>query len=364
MASGAQQAAFVDLGLSACDDDAQEGAPAEGSPDGSGADCVDVGAQPLIGIGGFKSSDSILTLKVGRGPSRIVAMGEKWGEILQLCAREVLGRTVGMLSGPNTDLSALQSLFESTPSRSQESMRITFYAKSGDPVEIEAAASVRAGDEVELRLLQLPGEAGAPVSVSTKIEATFLSEEPHIVTAATPAFHETYRWDARALASKGLSVLFGWRTDGQRFRNMIKRAQQGAVATSPVYTYPSYGSELCTRLTILPAPKGGNRLCLKVEVLPSFDCESRPAHRNLAENTSNHVSRDCGSGASLARSSSSESSGSSSSAGFSSKEDSPVSSCVASQDEALRRHLKVMKLHRASKRSQHKSSEAPAADAA
>lgn len=345
----------MDLGLSACDYDLQACAPADGAPDGSSA-------QSLMCLGGFRHSDNVLTLKIGRGNSRIVDMGEQWGEMLQLRASEVQGRTVGMLSGPQTDLSALQSLIESAASGWQEAIRITFYAKCGDPVEMDVAASVRAGDEVELRLLQSP-DAGAPESASTKIEATFLPDEPHIVTAATPAFHETYRCDAHALASKGLSVLFGWRTDGQRFRNMIKRAKQGAVATSPVYTYPSYGSELCTRLTILPAPKGGDRLCLRVEVLPSFDREPQPAHRNFVENTSNHVNGDCESAASLSRSLSSESNFSSSPSGFSGNDgavhdDSPVASC---QEASLSRHLKMMKLLRASKRSQRKSRETPAA---
>lgn len=345
------QPAFGDLSAFDCD---------KSSPEGFGrsnADCDDVGTECLVHLAAEKRSDRVLTLTTGR-PCRIITMGEQWAQLLGLRTSDAKGRSFGMLSGPNTDMSTVKRIVEGAQTRSQETQRITLYTKSGDPVDIDLVACARAADQVEFMLTASPVSEAARASDSSTIEATFLADEPHLVKSATAAFHEAYRYDARTLASKGLSALFGWRTDGQRWKNLIKRAQQGAVATSPVYTYSCTGNELCTRLTVAPAASS-SRLRLSVEVLPSYDHECRPAHRSLAAQSPVAVSKsrdagttanwpptsceEAGSNATLLRSRSAESSSSSSSSHGSSRE----GGAGGGLDESLRVHLQVMKMHRA-----------------
>ena len=343
------QPAFGDLSAFDCDKSSPEGFG------GSNADGDDVDTECLVHLAAEQRSERVLSLTTGRGPCRIITMGEQWAQLLGLRTSDAKGRSFGVLSGPNTDMLAVKHIIEGAQTRSQETQRITLYTKSGDPVDIDFVAYARAADQVEFMLTASLVSEAARASDSWTIEATFLADEPHQVKSATAAFHEAYRYNARTLASKGLSALFGWRTDGQRWKNLIKRAQQGAVATSPVYTYSSTGNELCTRLTVAPAADS-SRLRLSVEVLPSYDHECRPAHRSLAAQSTVAVPKrrpvcrrastsceEAGSDATLVRPRSAESSSSSSSSHGSLRE----GGASGGLDESLRVHLKVMKIHRA-----------------
>ena len=106
---------------------------------------------------------------------------------------------------------------------------------------------------------------------------------------------------------------------------MIQRAVQGATVRCFLYTYPSYGNELDTRVVVSPLANHPDRLTLEVEV-----CQPERACSGVGSQESSMNS------------------------GANSSVDSQVSRTSSSEHndaslEAVRAHLKAMRAHRAMK---------------
>jgi hypothetical protein len=228
------------------------------------------------------TSDTLLVVEP-RPPFRVLDMGREWTQLLGIVSA-VTGRSMNFMSGPETDMTTTRSLVEDAKASEQVAQRITVYTRSGDPVQVRVSSS-RKGETVALRLAQSQDTSPVPdAKLESLLQATFMVEQPHQMCSGTPAFYDLYQFHQYALNNTNdfqppaatddqgcLSEIFGWRTDGQRWKNMIKRAQQGSTVTSCIYTYPSNGNELNTRLIVAPQPGHADRLSLTVE-LESVSC--------------------------------------------------------------------------------------------
>ena len=243
-----------------------------------------------------ETCDTLLVVE-HRAPFRVLDMGAEWTRLLGfVSACNVTGRSLHVISGPKTDMATTTALVEDAKASNKPEVakRITVYTRSGDPMQV-CVVSSRRGKTVELRLTQSQDASPMPdTKLEQTMQATFMMHEPHQMCSGTPAFYDLYQFHQYALNNTNdfqplattdnqifLSNIFGWRTDGQRFKNMIKRASKGSNVTSVVYTYTSHGNELKTRLTIAPHPGQSDRLSLTVE-LESVPCSSGDTEQHLS----------------------------------------------------------------------------------
>ena len=261
-------------------------------------------------------------------PYRVLEAGRAWLTKLKFNARDMKGKSLRMVSGPDTDWDAASRMVQDATQHEGAAQLFTLYSKSGDDVEVSVAASARSSDEVVLRLVGQDDELFQGEHAASAIQATFMVQEPYCVCSSTVAFNELYQFDQSKIEQEGLALIFGWRTDGRRWKNMIRRAVQGATVRCVMYTYPSYGNELDTRLVVSPVTNHPDRLSLEVEICPQEQQDSSSGWQESSMNSSSNSSWD----SQVSRTESHE-------------------SCEVNDmsNEAVRVHLKAMRAHRAIK---------------
>ena len=105
--------------------------------------------------------------------------------------------------------------------REDNAQRITLHRKCGFAVQVLVAATSMSEGEMRLRLAGVETHDDAQVA-KVEMEATFLQDEAYHVCSASVALRELYQFKYCTLRKQGVAVLFGWRTNGKRSKNIVR----------------------------------------------------------------------------------------------------------------------------------------------
>ena len=302
-----------------------------------------------------RGSEELLVVSLNGASCRIRAVGARWAKVLGFTPSELVGRSLSLVTGPGTDMAATMEMLRGAKPHEGPEQRVTLHHKSGDGVQVYvAAASV---SEVAV-LVRLAGMGSHDAGATETRDATFLADAPYRVCSSSAALRELYQCSDCTLQHEGIACLFGWRTDGKRWKNMVQRAQGGATTSASLFTYQACGNEMQTILTVSPFPEHAARLRLMVELVKSSPACGAADSR--ADSASERLSAEAMEQL-LARwgpsSNSSTSSDRSTSDSTSRTEDSPEPQHPdpsANVDTALSVHLRAMKARRESKKKERK----------
>ncbi len=301
-----------------------------------------------------RGSEELLAVSLNGASCRIRAAGARWAEVLGFAPSELVGRSLGLVTGPETDMTATMEMLRVARPHEGTKQSVTLHRKCGDGVQVYVAATSVSEGEV---LVRLAGTGSHDDGAMETRDATFLSDAPYRVCSASAALREMYQFSDCTLQNEGIACLFGWRTDGKRWKNMVQRGLGGATTSASLFTYQACGNEMQTILTVSPVPEHAEKLRLMVELVKSSpacdEADSRPGSAPVplsAETMEQLLARW---GPSYQSSTSSDSSTSTSRTEDGSEPQHPESS--ANVDTALSAHIKAMKARRDSKKKERKA---------
>ena len=298
-----------------------------------------------------RGSEELLAVSLNGASCCIRAVGARWAEALGFAPSELVGRSLSLVTGPETDMAATIEMLRVAKPHEGPEQRVTLHHKCGDGVQVYVAATSVSEGEVRVRL---SGTGSHDEGAMETRDATFLADAPYRVCSASAALRELYQCSDCTLQHEGIACLFGWRTDGKLWKNMVQRGRGGASTSASLFTYQACGNEMQTILTVSPVPEHAERLRLMVELVKSSavcgaaDLRPDSAPGRLSAEAMEQL---------LARWGPSSSSGSSTSESSRTEESrgsqSPDPS--ANVDTALSAHLRAMKARRDSKKKERKA---------
>ena len=215
-----------------------------------------------------------LRVSVHGASCRIRAVGTRWAEVLGFTPSELVDRSLSLVTGPETDMVAMMEMLRVTKPQKGTAQHVTLHHKCGDGVPVYVAATSVSEGEVLLRIAASESHIAARGAMEP-LEATFLADAPYRVCSVSPALRALYQCSDCTLQHEGIACLFGWRTDGTRWKNLVQRSKDGATTSASLLTYQACGNEMQTILTVSPVPQHAERLRLMVELVKSSPADSQ-----------------------------------------------------------------------------------------
>eukprot|EP00287_Rhodomonas_sp_CCMP768_P011487 CAMPEP_0196730778 /NCGR_PEP_ID=MMETSP1091-20130531/10735_1 /TAXON_ID=302021 /ORGANISM="Rhodomonas sp., Strain CCMP768" /LENGTH=342 /DNA_ID=CAMNT_0042073843 /DNA_START=63 /DNA_END=1091 /DNA_ORIENTATION=+ len=194
-------------------------------------------------------------------PFKIREPSVEWLALFGFSAGHVKDRAFRICHGPQTNVKALCNLIENAESYPLAT-DLTFYTNSGDEVTLTVSSMVDEKDPTLCVLMMESSSARVPREKLSKVAKVVLSAEaPHGVTRANSKFLQFFHLLEADVLEQGVGAIFCHKTDGTRWRNLLKSALDGGRNECVITTRRGDDSIMATTVAIAPIfDKCGHRI--------------------------------------------------------------------------------------------------------
>jgi hypothetical protein len=211
----------------------------------------------------FASEASALQLVVGlAAPFRIHAATRSFFDMFQLSVSTCIGRSLGLVQGPETNVKLLVSIFETAGEQGvgkEANAMLMFYSSSGDGrlfrVSIETQSSQTETCIVSLELVQAtpPHDAVLPDGRAKVI----VSADQSLTVHVSPEFEKMYGYLWSEIEGRTLGFITGPNTNMALLRKLLISARHGRSEAALFLTNARAGQEILTVIQVNPVVDAG-----------------------------------------------------------------------------------------------------------
>ena len=244
----------------------------------------------------FASDASALQLVVGlAAPFRMHAATSAFLDMFQLSAATCIGRSIGLVHGPETNVKLLHSLFETVRVGKEANAMLMFYPSSckGNLFRVSIEPQSASKDKTECCIVSLELVRATPLQDALLPDGrakVIVSAESQTVYAS-PEFETLYGYLWSEIAGRTLGFITGPNTNTALLHKLLKSARDGHSSTHTFFTNTRRGDELLTVIEVKPLVEGGlvSHMLLVCSIAEDID-----GHCRHAQATNDSDASECG----------------------------------------------------------------------
>ena len=187
-----------------------------------------------------------LTLSLATAVPRIEGASPAWLAEFGLDAAACRGRTINIVTGPESNVKQLASLLEHVQHGKQAAANVTLYDRAGAGalfrVHVQPSCSAKTCEVAMQRCDTVAYDAAVEEDGTAKV--LLEARKPFKVHRASSAFETAYGFEAGRLANRTLSIITGPNTDAKALQQMLDGALEGSTRNACLQTYTRYGTEV------------------------------------------------------------------------------------------------------------------------
>jgi len=187
-----------------------------------------------------------VSLSMALAMPRIADASPEWLAQFGLNLETCRGRTLNLVTGPESNVQQLASLLETVQTGKQAQANLMLYSRSGEGslfcVHAKPSCSAKNCELAMRRCDALSFDAAIQEDGSAKV--LLEAKKPFKVHHASSVFEKAYGFEAMQLKHRTLSIVSGPLTDVQALSRMVHRALEGSTGTACLQTYLRNGSEI------------------------------------------------------------------------------------------------------------------------
>ena len=215
-----------------------------------------------------------LSMSLASAMPRIEGASSEWLAEFGLDPAACKGRTINIVTGPESNVKQLASLFETVQHGKQAQATTILYDRAGTGalfrVHAQPSCSAETCEVAMRRCDTVSYDAAVKEDGTAKV--LLEARKPFRVHRASSAFETAYGFEAARLANRTLSIITGPNTDAKALQQMLDGALEGSTRKACLQTYTRCGAELgkgmsCAQAT--PVVQGGEIKYLLVTIGPS-----------------------------------------------------------------------------------------------